>query len=101
MAVADKCYHICTVAQLLLLTAQRRQKLCALKWDDIQGDTWVIRSEIGEKGNAGTLKLPQLVLDIIRARARFVYQPYVFPSRFGGPWDVSSKLKRRLDELSG
>ena len=100
-SVADKVYPIGPLAQLLLLTAQRRQKLCALKWDDIQGDTWIIRSEVGEKGNASTLKLPQLALDIIRARPRFVDQPYVFPSRHGGPWDVSSKLKRRLDELSG
>ena len=98
---ADKVYPIGPLAQLLLLTAQRRQKLCALKWDDIQDGVWIIRTAPGEKANAGTLKLPQLALDILQAQPRFIDQPYVFASRFGGPWDVSSKLKRRLDELSG
>jgi integrase len=101
-SAADKeqIYPIGPLAQLLLLTAQRRQKLCALKWDDIQGDTWVIRSEPGEKGNAGTLKLPQLALKIL-AQRKIGHSPYVFSSRYGAPWDVSSKLKHRLDRLSG
>jgi integrase len=100
-SVADKVYPIGPLAQLLLLTAQRRQKLCALKWDDIQAGVWIIRTAPGEKGNAGTLRLPQLALDILQAQPRFHDQPYVFASRFGGPWDVSSKLKRRLNDLSG
>jgi integrase len=101
--VADKAevHPLGRLAQLLLLTAQRRQKLCSLKWDDIQDGIWAIRTAAGEKGNAGTLKLPQMALDILRAHPRFVDQPYIFASRFGGPWDPSSKLKKRLDELSG
>jgi integrase len=101
--VGDKAeiYPIGPLAQLLLLTAQRRQKLCALKWDDIQDGIWTIRTAPKEKGNAGTLKLPRIALDILRAQPRLIDQPYVFASRFGGPWDPSSKLKRRIDELSG
>jgi integrase len=95
---ADKIYPIGPLAQLLLLTAQRRQKLCALKWDDVQGAIWTIRTLPGEKGNAGTLKLPQLALDILQAQERVVDQPYVFGSRFGGPWDVSSTTKERIFE---
>ena len=101
-SVAHKVYPIGPLAQLLLLTAQRRQKLCALKWDDVSpGGVWTIRTAPKEKGNAGTLKLPRLALEILRAQPRFVDQPYVFASRYGGPWDVNSKLKKRLDELSG
>jgi integrase len=99
---ADKVYPIGPLAQLLLLTAQRRQKLCSLKWDDISPDgVWTIHTAPKEKGNAGTLTLPRLARDVLKAQPRFFDQPYVFASRFGGPWDVNTKLKRRLDELSG
>jgi integrase len=87
---------------LLLLTAQRREKLTTLRWDDVdpQG-VWTIRTEEREKGNAGTLQLPKLALDIIQAQPRFVGNPYTFSSQNGGRWEVSSKLKRRLDQQSG
>jgi integrase len=62
-----------------------------------------IDTEPLEKSNAGTLRLPQLALDVLYARGRIGGddQPYVFPSLHGGPWGVSSKLKARLDKLSG
>jgi integrase len=83
-----------------LLTAQRRQKICALRWDDVQDGVWTIHTEAREKHNAGSLKLSQPALDILYKR-RIHGQPYVFPSRDGGPWCTSSKLKQRLDNLSG
>jgi integrase len=99
---ADEIRPIGPLVQLLLLTAQRREKLCTLLWDDIDANgVWTIRTESGEKGNARSLQLPQLALDIVQAQPRFVEQPYVFASQSGGPWGVSSKLKRRLDALSG
>jgi integrase len=99
---AGKIEQIGPLARLLLLTAQRRQKLLTLRWDDIdRKGVWTIRTEEREKGNPGALQLPELALDIIQAQPRFVGNPYVFASQTGGPWDVSSKLKRRLDEQSG
>ena len=90
------------LARLLLLTAQRREKLLTLRWDDIDLDgLWTIRTAEREKGNPGTLQLPQLALDIIQSQPRFVGNPYVFASQTGGPWDVNSKLKRRLDQQAG
>jgi integrase len=90
------------LVRLLLLTAQRKEKLCTLQWDDIDSDgVWTIRTEPREKGNAGSLKLPQIALDIVRAQPHFAGQPWVFASQSGGPWNVNSRLKQRLDELSG
>ena len=48
-SVADKVYPIGPLAQLLLLTAQRRQKLCALKWDDIQGEPGLFGLRSGKR----------------------------------------------------
>jgi integrase len=99
---ASKIEQIGPLVRLLILTAQRREKLLTLRWDDIdQKGVWTIHTEEREKGNPGTLQLPKVALDIIHTQPRFVGSPYVFTSQNGGPWDVGSKLKRRLDELSG
>jgi integrase len=94
-------YPIGPIAQLLLLTAQRRQKVCSLKWVDIRDGVWTIDTEPLEKSNAGTLRLPKLALDILYAQPKISDRPYIFSSLNGGPWGVSSKLKARLDQFSG
>jgi integrase len=71
--------------RLALLTAQRKDKLRTLRWDDIHGGIWTIRTEAREKGNPGALKLPQVPLDIISARPKFVGNPYVLAGRNGQP----------------
>jgi integrase len=64
--------------RLLLLTGQRREKVAAMRWEDIEGDTWTIRAEDREKGNAGQLVLPKVGLEIINAQPRYASNPYVF-----------------------
>jgi integrase len=87
---------------LLLLTAQRREKLLTMRWDDIDGDgVWTIRTEEREKGNPGRLQLPKLALDIVGVQPRFVGNAFVFAGQSAKPWLVSSKFKRRLDDQSG
>ena len=72
--------------QLLLLTAQRREKVASMKWDDIAEDgTWTIPTEPREKGNPGTLRLPPQALAIIKAQPCMANNPYVFPGRGDGP----------------
>ncbi len=45
--------------RLLLLTAQRRDKVASMRWDEIDDNgAWSIPSEDREKGNAGILSLP-------------------------------------------
>ena len=54
--------------RFLLLTAQRRDKVASMQWDDLAGDVWTIRTEKREKGNAGELVLPQAALDVLDER---------------------------------
>ena len=44
--------------KVALLTAQRRDKVATMKWDDFKDGEWTIRVERREKGTAGKLKLP-------------------------------------------
>jgi len=70
--------------KLALLTAQRREKLHTLRWDDLDSHgVWSIRTEAREKGTPGKLKLPRLALDIIKAQPRFIGNPHVFAGRNG------------------
>ena len=39
--------------RLLLLTGQRREKVAAMRWEDIKDGVWTIPSEAREKGTAG------------------------------------------------
>jgi integrase len=90
------------LVRLLLLTAQRREKLLTLQWDDIDANgVWTIRTEAREKGNPGSLQLPKAALDLIHAQPRFVRTPYVFPGPGSDPWISDSRTKRRFDAASG
>jgi integrase len=95
------CGDMATFGALLkvaLLTAQRREKILTLRWDDIRGGVWTIPTATREKSNAGTLKLPQAVLDIIEAQPRIAGNPYVFGGRGTGPFNNFSQRKEELDQ---
>jgi integrase len=65
--------------KLALLTAQRRAKLTALSWDQIDASgVWHIPRAPREKQTAGDLKLPPLALDIIYSQPRLVGDSRVF-----------------------
>jgi integrase len=84
--------------RLLLLTAQRRQKVLAMRWQDIAPDgTWTIPIEPREKTNAGELLLPAAALDIIRAQAQIGDNAFVFPGRADGHLGGISGLKRQFE----
>jgi integrase len=88
--------------RLLLLTAQRRDKVGTLRWDDINASgVWTIRTEEREKGNPGTLQLAKQALDIIQAQPRFVGNPHVFAGKDGRALRRNSGAKVKLDEKSG
>jgi integrase len=90
------------IVRLLLLSAQRREKVHSLRWDDVDGDVWTIRTAEREKGNPGKLKLPQIALEIIRAQPRFVGNPYVFAGQHGAAWHIlSGRPKRDFDAKCG
>jgi integrase len=86
------------LVRLLLLTAQRREKVAAMRWQDISLDgTWAIPAEDREKGNAGELVLPEAALAIIRQQPRFAENPHVFAGRGGSHLSGYSKSKVSLD----
>lgn len=86
------------VVMLLLLTAQRRDKVCSMRWDDVAVDgTWNIPSEEREKGNAGVLVLPEVAIEIIRQQPRIESSPYVFTGRSNGYLSGYSGHKAKLD----
>jgi len=68
--------------RLLLLTAQRRDKVANMRWQDVAVDgTWTIPSEDRAKGTGGELVLPAIALEIIKAQPRFAESPFVFSGR--------------------
>jgi integrase len=73
------------IVRLALLTAQRREKLATLKWEDVSLDgTWQVPAEDREKGTGGALLLPEAAFAIIKAQPRLATNSYVFPGRGGG-----------------
>jgi integrase len=84
--------------RLLLLTAQRRNKVAAMRWQDVSIDgEWRIPAEAREKGNGGEMVLPESVLEIIRAQPRFANNSFVFAGRGGAHFNSYSKSKAAFD----
>jgi integrase len=87
------------LVKLLLLTAQRRGAVLDMRWSsiDLASGVWNVAQEERSKGTGGSLKLPTLALDIIRAQPRLVGNDFVLVHR-------SMNLERakvRLDAASG
>jgi integrase len=84
------------LVRLLLLTAQRRDKVATMRWTAIKEGVWTIPTEKREKGNAGELRLPDAALAIIDSMPR--NNSYVFGSPNGDkPLAGLSKFKRAFD----
>ena len=91
------------IVKLCLLTAQRSRKVAAMKWADISPDgEWTIPAEFREKNTAGSLMLPKVALDIIRAQPELGDNPHVFPARIGnGPFNSFGPAKGKFDAKLG
>jgi len=85
--------------KVLLLTAQRRAKVAAMRWEDLKDGVWTIPTEPREKNCPGRLPLPDEVLAIIQAQTPVKDNPYVFPGRGKGCIAGFSPLKREIDAL--
>jgi len=77
------------VVRLLLLTAQRREKVRTMKWADVADGVWQIPADEREKGNAGALPLPPQAIEIIDAQPQLGDNAYVFAGRGDGCFDIS------------
>ncbi len=86
------------ILKLALLTAQRREKIATMRWEDVSVDgEWRIPAQEREKGTGGALVLPELALDVVKAQPRFASNPYVFPGRGADHFNGYSDSKQRLD----
>jgi integrase len=91
------------LVKMLLLTGQRREKVAAMRWDEVSVDgTWSVKNgDKREKGSGGDLVLPPMALDIIRGRPRLGNNPYVFAGRADTHFSGYSKSKAALDKATG
>jgi integrase len=91
------------LVRLLLLTGQRREKVAAMKWEDIDTDgVWTIPADAREKGNAGKLALPPVALEILGKLNRFEGNPYVFATARGDHhFSGYSKSKAAFNKKAG
>ena len=84
--------------RILLLTGQRREKVSAMRWQDVSVDgVWSITTEDREKGNARELELPAAATEIIKRQPRFADNPFVFAGRGGSYATGYSKSKAAFD----
>jgi integrase len=85
--------------RLLLLTAQRFDKVLDIRWTDLDSEgVWTIRTSRGEKGNIGKVRLPDAALQIIAAQPRFDTNPHVFAGSRGRRRVFGSFNKRAFDQ---
>ncbi len=90
------------IVRFALLTAQRKDKVASLRWEDVTVDgVWNIPTEHREKGNAGALVLPEAALAVIKGQKRISDNPYVFAGRGGGYFKGFSPRKRAFDKKVG
>jgi integrase len=95
-ASSDGVFGACI--RLALLTAQRREKLVRMKWEDVSVDGhWKIQSEAREKGTGIELTLPKQAINILRAQPRYCNSPYVFSGRADKPISGYHKRKAQID----
>jgi integrase len=87
------------LVKLLLLTAQRRDKAAGMAWSEFADDgTWTLPRAPHEKGNGGTLPLPEIAAEVIRKQPRVGGNDHVFVGRTKGSHISGySKSKRNLD----
>jgi integrase len=99
---ADRADAFGALVQLLLLTAQRLDKVRTLRRGDVSTDgVWTIPTAPREKGNAGALLLPKAAVAIIERQPRIGRSPYVFAGNGDGPRSFEHRHKLALDKLSG
>jgi integrase len=86
--------------KVLLLTGQRLRKVAHMQWHDVGDDgVWTVRTDKREKGHVDKVKLPQMVIDLIRSLQQVEGNPHVFPATYGnGPINAFGVFKERLDE---
>ena len=92
------------IIRLLLLTAQRRGEVVGMCWNEIDWTerTWTIPPTRTKNKRTQIVPLSPLAIAVLKSTPR-LHDQFVFPARGNETTTPSgfSKVKRRLDELSG
>lgn len=99
-AACDEVGTFGAFVKIALLTAQRKSKVGAMRWEDVRDGLWTIPAEAREKVNAGELKLPKLARDIIEAQPKIKDNPFVFAGRGSKAFNSFSDGKEGLHALA-
>lgn len=101
-------YPFGTIAQLLFLTAQRRDEVAGMRWSEIDFDNsvWTLPGERTKNGNAHDVHLSRSASQLLANTPRFAANDagscdLVFTTTGTSSVSGFSKAKRQLDELSG
>jgi integrase len=89
--------------RILLLTAQRRDEVAAMRWPelDLASALWTLPKERAKNNRAHEVPLAPVVVETLRAFTRNFESDLVFTTNGKTPVQGFSKAKRRLDELAG
>jgi len=90
------------IAQIALLTAQRRGTIAAMKWDDLdlESGQWSVRGEVMKSGRRHIVPLSPQAIAVLRCIPQ-QKGSYVFGKFGSGPFSGFSRGKRELLERSG
>ena len=92
-------YPFGSLAQLLILTGQRRSEVGSLQWTEIEGDTWIIPKERAKNGRRHEVPLSKQAIAIINALPR-IGDRYAITLNGQKPLNNWKKDKDRLDGLA-
>jgi integrase len=80
----------------LLLTAQRRDEVARMRWEEIEGETWIIPAERYKTNIANAVPLTETTSALLGTAAK---KGFIFSTTGGAhPFSGYSKAKRALDE---
>lgn len=87
--------------RLLLATGQRRTEVAAMRWDELEGDTWVLPADRTKAGRAHAVPLSKIALASLAACPRHA-GPFVLSTTAGEKHVRGySKAKAELDAAVG
>lgn len=89
--------------RLLLLTAQRREEVGAMRWEelDLEAGTWTIPKERTKNGKEHLVHLSPQALTVINGLQRIDGCSFLFSTTCDTPISGYGKAKARLDALMG
>jgi integrase len=94
-------YPFGSLAETLILTAQRKSEVAKLTWKQIHLDSleWRLPAENSKNGKAHVVHLSEEMVALLEGTPRL--GPYVFSTEGSAPYQGFSKAKARLDRASG